>query len=129
MSSSRALDAAVAFPLLVVHVIVAVGGAGAVMLSGSGLDPCSYRPCGDPRWADLALDTVLVTAVALPVIDLLLIVVQLVRGGPPGPSRWCCASCRWSSPWCASCSSRSRDRCDTRGHELGRGRSVNLGRS
>ncbi|CAJ1587578.1 hypothetical protein [[Mycobacterium] wendilense] len=85
MSSSRALDAAVAFPLLVVHVIVAVGGAGAVMLSGSGLDPCSYRPCGDPRWADLALDTVLVTAVALPVIDLLLIVVQLVRGRPAWP--------------------------------------------
>jgi hypothetical protein len=54
----RSLDAAVAIPLLAVHVGLAVGAAMAVGFSVMGLDPCAYTACGDPRWVDIGVPSV-----------------------------------------------------------------------
>lgn len=81
----RGTDAAVAIPLLAVHITVALGATMVVGLSVMGLDPCAYRECGDPRWADVGVNTAMVSAVGLPVVDLAFIIVQLVRGRPAWP--------------------------------------------
>jgi hypothetical protein len=81
-SPRRGRYAAVAIPLLAVHVVLAVGAVMAVGFSVMGLDPCSYTACGHPRWADIGVNTALAAGVALPVADLVLIIVRLMAGKP-----------------------------------------------
>ncbi|KRQ19703.1 MULTISPECIES: hypothetical protein [Mycobacteriaceae] len=75
----RGVDAAGAFLLLAVHIVLAIGTVMVVGFAGVGLDPCSYRPCGNPIWSTISLCMVLVSAAALPAVDFALIVVRLVK--------------------------------------------------
>lgn len=81
----RGLDAVVAIALLVAHVMVAMGATMVVGFAVMGLDPCGYRACGNPLWANIGLSAVLIAAVALPVADLVLIVSRLVKRRPAWP--------------------------------------------
>lgn len=75
----RGLDLAVTIPLLAVHAMIVMGTLMMLGFAAMGLDPCGYRACGDPRWADIALTIVVVSAVALPVADLTVVILQWVR--------------------------------------------------
>lgn len=75
----RGLGLAVAIPLLAVHAMIVMGTLMMLGFAAMGLDPCGYRACGDPRWADLALTIVVVSAVALPVADLTVVILQWAR--------------------------------------------------
>lgn len=82
---SRAIEVFVAIALLAVHGMVAMGATMVVGFAGMGLDPCGYRACGSPLWANLGLSAVLIAAVALPLADLVLIVARLVKNRPVWP--------------------------------------------
>lgn len=84
-SRGRAIGVFVAIALLAVHGMVAMGATMVVGFAGMGLDPCGYRACGSPLWANLGLSAVLIAAVALPVADLVLIVARLVKNRPVWP--------------------------------------------
>ena len=75
----RGLDLALAIPLLAVHAMIVMGTLMMVGFAAMGLDPCSYRACGDPRWADMGLSIVAISAAALPVADVILVIVQSAR--------------------------------------------------
>lgn len=81
----RGSDVVVAIALLAVHVVVALGATMVVGLAVMGLDPCGYRACGNPLWANVGLSTVLIAAWALPVTDLVLIIARLVKSRPAWP--------------------------------------------
>lgn len=89
----RGADLAVAIPLAAVHLLIAVVAVMVIGFAGMGLDPCSYRACGDPRWATIALTVVLIAAVALPVADLTFIIARSARRRPtwPIPLAFCAA--------------------------------------
>lgn len=89
----RGVDAVVAIALLAAHVMVAVGATMVVGLAVMGLDPCGHRACGNPLWASIGLSAVMIAAWALPVADLALILVRLVknRRAWPVPLVFCAA--------------------------------------
>lgn len=90
---TRGVDAVVAVALLAAHVMVAVGATMVVGFAVMGLDPCGHRACGNPLWASIGLSAVMIAAWALPVADLALILVRLVKNQPawPVPLVFCAA--------------------------------------
>lgn len=89
----RGVDAVVAIALLAAHVMVAVGATMVVGVAVMGLDPCGHRACGNPLWASIGLSAAMIAAWALPVADLALILVRLVKNRPawPVPLVFCAA--------------------------------------
>lgn len=77
--SHHGLDLAVGIALLAVHAMIVMGTLMMVGFAAMGLDPCSYRACGDRRWADIGLSIVTIAAAALPVADVILVIVQSAR--------------------------------------------------
>lgn len=89
----RCVDAVVAIALWAAHAMVAMGATMVVGLAVMGLDPCGYRACGNPLWANIGLSAVVIAAWALPVADLMLILLRLVKNRPawPVPLAFCAA--------------------------------------
>lgn len=81
----RGVDAVVAIALLAAHIMVAISATMVAGLAVMGLDPCGYRACGNPLWANIGLSAVLIAAWALPVADLVLIIARLVKNRPAWP--------------------------------------------
>lgn len=89
----RGVDAVAAIALLAAHVMVAVVATMVVGVAVMGLDPCGHRACGNPLWASIGLSAAMIAAWALPVADLALILVRLVKNRPawPVPLVFCAA--------------------------------------
>jgi hypothetical protein len=65
--------------------MVAMAATMVVGFAVMGLDPCGYRACGSPLWGNIGLSVVLIAALALPVADLVLILLRLVKRRPAWP--------------------------------------------
>lgn len=74
---SRGIDAAIAIPLLAVHVALAWGATLFVGFAVNTMRSCDGGACPDTQWVGLAVIAAGVALVALPVIDLGGIIVAL----------------------------------------------------
>jgi hypothetical protein len=79
---SRGADAAIAFPLLAVHVALGWGASLLVTFAVSAMRDCQSTVCPDTSWAWIVLLAAAAGFVALPVIDLALIITALCLRKP-----------------------------------------------
>ena len=79
---SRGIDAAIALPLLAVHVALAWGASVLVTFAVKTMHDCQSAVCPDTSWTWLVLLAAAVGVIALPVIDLALIITALCMRKP-----------------------------------------------
>lgn len=74
---SRGIDAAIAFPLLAVHVALGWSASVLVTFAVKTMHDCQSAACPDTSWTWLVLLAAAVGVITLPVIDLALIITAL----------------------------------------------------
>ncbi len=73
-------DIAATIVLLIVHAALAVITYFVVGLSAMGTDSCSYRACGDQRWAGVGVESSLWGGLVLVVADLAISIAWMGKG-------------------------------------------------
>ncbi|MBE5438355.1 MULTISPECIES: hypothetical protein [Mycobacteriaceae] len=79
---SRGIDAAIAFPLLAVHLALGWGASVLVTFAVTTMQDCQSAVCPDTSWTWLVLLAAAVGVIALPVIDLALTITALCMRRP-----------------------------------------------